>query len=92
MPTAARADYISACSPPDSSVRVLPFPDGMPPILFKAFKEHVGDIVAAGERFDATDNIVTGRHRRMIFVWNRGPRFVIATKRGGGMVLCRYWS
>jgi hypothetical protein len=81
--TAARADYIPPCSPSDSNVRVLPFPGGIPTSLLKLLTEHVGDIVSPGEKFDATDIRVTGRNRRMIFVWNRGVRYVLATEHGG---------
>lgn len=81
--TAARADYIPPCSPPYSDVTVLPFPGGIPTSLLKLLTEHVGGIASPGEKFDATDTIVTGRNRRMIFVWNRGVRYVLATEHGG---------
>jgi len=35
MAPAARADYIAPCSPPDS-VKLLPFPGGIPAVLLKA--------------------------------------------------------
>ena len=81
--TAAKADYIPPCPPPDSDVKVLSFPGGIPTSLLKLLTEHVGDIASPGEKFDATDVRVTGRNRRMIFVWNRGVRYVFATEHGG---------
>lgn len=82
MSTAARADYIAPCAPPDSNVKVLQFPGGIPAALLKALREHVGDIASPGEKFDSTDVVVTGRNRRLIFAWNLGTRYVIATEHG----------
>jgi hypothetical protein len=77
------ADQIAPCAPPDSSVKVLTFPAAVPDVLLKAFREHVGDVAAPGNRFDATDVVVTGRHRRIIFVWNLGAEYLFATEHGG---------
>ena len=81
--TAAEADYIAPCSPPDSNIHVVPFPSGMPAYLLKELVEHVGDIASPDDRFDSTDVRITGRNRRVIFVWTRGVRYVVATEHGG---------
>jgi hypothetical protein len=83
LPTGARADCIAPCPPPDSTVKTVEFPREVPALVLKAFKEHVGDIASPGEKFDSTDVVVTGRNRRVIFVWNRGPDYLVATEHGG---------
>jgi hypothetical protein len=80
--TSARADYIPSCSVPNG-VSSASLQAGAPPALLAALKEHVGDIAAPGTAFDATDVVVTGRSRRLIFVWNVGRRWIVATEHGG---------
>ena len=80
--TSAGADVIPPCALPNG-VASVPFPDAMPSPVSQALKEHVGELVLPGGKFDATDMIVTGRSRRLIFVWNIGKRWVIATEHGG---------
>jgi hypothetical protein len=48
-----------------------------------ALKRDVGELVAPGERFDATDVVMTGKNRRLIFIWNVGRRWIVATEHGG---------
>jgi hypothetical protein len=78
----ARADEIPPCAPPQS-VQAHTFPDGLPLALRSALKNQLGEIVPPGERFDATDVVITGKNRRAIFVWARGQRWVVATEHGG---------
>ena len=78
-----KQDPIGRCSPPDSDTKTLVFPGGMPAILLRSFRQYVGDIAAPGENFDTTDVVRVGRNRRVIFVWNRGAEYVIATEQGG---------
>lgn len=79
----AKESYIAPCSLPDSSATILSFPGGTPDALQKAFRLRVGNIASPGEKFDSTDVVKTGRNRRVIFVWNRGLDYVIATEQGG---------
>jgi hypothetical protein len=78
----ARADTIPPCTPPNN-VSLTTSLNEAPAALRQALKEHVGDIVAPGEKFDATDVVVTGRSRRLIFIWNLGNRWIVATEHGG---------
>jgi hypothetical protein len=44
----------------------------------------VGEIALPGEPFDTTDVYVKGhKHRRYLFVWNIGKRWIVATEQGG---------
>jgi len=44
----------------------------------------VGEIALHGEPFDTTDVYVKGhKHRRYLFVWNIGKRWIVATEQGG---------
>lgn len=79
--TAAFADAIPYCGPP-SGVGVASFATA-PPVLLRALHERLGEIVAPGEAFDATDLVETGRNRRFIFIWNVGNRWIVATEHGG---------
>jgi hypothetical protein len=57
--------------------------DDAPPSLVRALTGRVGEVVPAGTKFDATDVIVTGKDRRLIFIWNLGNRWIVATEHGG---------
>jgi len=46
-------------------------------------KAQDGEIVDVGAPFDTGDVIIIGKHRRLVFVWNRAARWVIATEEGG---------
>jgi hypothetical protein len=70
----------AACPAPPGAVKVA-FPSGLPPALRGALP---GDIALPGEPFDSTDVYVKGhKHRRYIFVWNVGTRWIVATEQGG---------
>jgi hypothetical protein len=76
-------DRIPACSAPDG-VRVRSFPDEIPQPLLTALADQYGSFARPGEAFNKTDVIRTGlSFRRIIFVWERGPRWVLATEHGG---------
>ena len=77
----ARADYFPPCTPPQHVV-LVPFKQ-VPRALMEALREDVGEIVAPGEIFDATDVVMTGRNRRFIFSWRDGKRWIVATEHGG---------
>ncbi len=77
--TPAQAAAISDCPSPRGAVKVA-LPSGLPPALRKA----IGNIALPGEPFDATDVFVKGHsHRRYIFVWNIGSRWIVAAEQGG---------
>jgi hypothetical protein len=70
----------AACPLPPGAVQV-PLPSGLPPALRHALP---GDIALPGEPFDSTDVYVKGnKHRRYIFVWNIGSRWIVAMEQGG---------
>jgi hypothetical protein len=77
----ARADAIPSCPPPPG-VRPVSF-ENAPLALRKTLREKLGDIAPPEATFDATDIVITGRQRRLIFIWVRGYRWIIATERGG---------
>jgi hypothetical protein len=66
-----------------TAVSVVSRLDDAPAPLVQALTEHVGEVVPAGALFDTTDVITFGKDRRLIFVWNRGTRWVVATEHGG---------
>jgi len=71
---------LSDCPVPPVAVKVA-LPSGLPPALRDALP---GDIALPGEPFDTTDVYVKGhKHRRYIFVWNIGSRWIVATEIGG---------
>jgi hypothetical protein len=78
----ARTDAIPPCALPNG-VASISFENGAPPALLRALRERVGELVPPGGRFDATDVVVTGKNRRLIFVWNVGTRWIVATEHGG---------
>jgi hypothetical protein len=57
--------------------------DDAPPALAQALKERLGEVVPVGAPFDSADVIRIGKNRRLIFIWNRGTRWVVATEHGG---------
>ena len=74
----ARADAIAPCAPPPG-VTAVAIPDGVP----DAIMAQLGQIALPGQRFDASDVVMTGVNRRYIFVWHRGDHWIVATERGG---------
>lgn len=81
LATPAKGDYIPPCTPPDGAVSV-PL-EQVPLGLIQALRDYVGEIVAPGEKFDATDVVRTRKNRRFIFLWNSAGRWIIATEHGG---------
>jgi hypothetical protein len=77
----ARADYFPPCAPPQHVV-LVPLKQ-VPRALMEALRENLGEIVAPGEIFDATDVVLTGRNRRFIFFWRDGKKWIVATEHGG---------
>ena len=78
----ARADDIAPCPVPHGVVSIS-LQHGTPKAVLQALKEQVGEIVPPGGKFDATDVIIYGRNRRLIFIWNSGRRWIVASERGG---------
>ena len=79
---AAKADNIPACSAPPGVQSVAQL-SVTPVALQRSLRDTVGNIVPAGEPFDATDVTTVGRFRRLIFIWNAGRRWIVATEHGG---------
>jgi len=78
----AKGDYIPPCAAP-SGVSVRTSLAAAPPAVVQALTGRIGELVEPGARFDATDVVITGRNRRLIFVWNSGARWIVATEHGG---------
>ena len=77
---AAATPAQAACPVPPGAVKIA-LPSGLPTALRHALP---GDIALPGEPFDSTDVYVKGnKHRRYIFVWNIGTRWIVATEQGG---------
>jgi hypothetical protein len=77
------ADVVPHCDLPNGVISTSLQKNGVPPGLLRALEEHVGEIVPPGAKLDATDVISTGRNRRLIFVWDVGRRWIVATEHGG---------
>jgi hypothetical protein len=78
----ANADQLPSCAAPLGAT-IRSFPNEIPQALLKALNDKLGDVASPGQPFDATDVVVVGRNRRVIFVWKRGQRWVVATEHGG---------
>src|SRR5208337_4506280 len=74
-------DSIPSCTMPNG-VTSTSLTDA-PPALARALRDHIGEIAAPGTSFDPTDVVVTGRDRRLIFIWHSGRRWIVATEHGG---------
>ena len=71
------------CVPKDPSVRTLRYPNEIPEAVLRALKGHDA-ISPPGGAFNATDVVEEGvPDRRVLFAWNRGTRYLIATEQGG---------
>jgi hypothetical protein len=77
----ARADDIPPCPLPDGVVATSL--ENAPTPLLQALKERIGELVPPGGRFDSTDVVRIGKNRRLIFIWNAGKRWIVATEYGG---------
>jgi hypothetical protein len=83
--TCVSGEVIRACPAP-YGVSVISRFDDAPPALARALTDRVGEIAPVGGKFNPTDvHIigVTGKSRRLIFIWSLGNRWVVATERGG---------
>jgi len=73
-----------ACIPKDSHVKALSYPNDIPGVLLEVLTNHVGEIAPPRGMFNPSDVIRKGiPDRRVMFVWNRGTRYVIASEHGG---------
>ena len=78
---ACGADTIPPCNAPSG---VASFSLGnLPHGLASSLKDQLGELVPPDAPFDATDVVVTGFNRRLIFIWNAGRRWIVATEHGG---------
>ncbi len=79
---AVSLDIIPACRVP---LGVTSYSDEkpIPAALREALKQKIGDLVLPGAAFDSTDWVTTGHSRRLIFIWARGNRWIVATEHGG---------
>ena len=77
------ADEIRPCRLIPTGVSVVSRLDDAPAALARALTKRVGKVVPVGTPFDSTDVIEIGKNRRLIFIWNRGTRWVVATEHGG---------
>jgi hypothetical protein len=75
-------DVIPDCRLP---VGVVSYSDqkDIPVVLRNAVKQKLGYLVPPRPEFDATDVVVTGQNRRLIFIWTRSNVWVVATEHGG---------
>jgi hypothetical protein len=81
-PRGLALDVIPACRVPEGVVASSDL-KSVPAGLRDAVRQKFGEVVAPGAPFDATDVVTTGHFRRLIFVWQRGNRWVVATEHGG---------
>ena len=77
------ADEIRPCRLVPTGVSVFSRLDDAPPHLVRALESRVGEVVPVGAAFDNTDVRRTGKNRRLIFIWKRETRWVVATEHGG---------
>jgi hypothetical protein len=75
-------DVIPECRLPAGVVSHLNEKD-MPAVLRNAIKQKLGYLVPPNVPFDATDLVMTGHNRRLIFIWVRDNTWVVATEHGG---------
>jgi hypothetical protein len=76
------ADDIPPCAAP-KGVSVTTSLNRAPLELRQSLHSDLGDIVPPGGAFDATDVVSVGKNRRLIFIWHKGQRWIVATERGG---------
>jgi hypothetical protein len=78
----AFADEIPPCPAPANVVAMLRL-STLPSALGDRLRRDAGPMVNPGEAFDATDVIMTSIAWRLIFAWNRGRIWIVATEHGG---------
>jgi hypothetical protein len=81
------ADEIQSCRVLASGVSVMTRLDEAPASLVRASTERVGEVVPPDAAIDTTDVVTIGKNRRLVFIWNRGTGWVVATEHGG-----RVWN
>ncbi|HEV8414082.1 MAG TPA: hypothetical protein VGQ49_10840 [Bryobacteraceae bacterium] len=80
LAVAAATTAQSACPVPPGAVKIS-VPSGLPTALRHALP---GDIALPDEPFDSTDVYVKeNKHRRYMFVWNIGNRWIVVVEQGG---------
>ncbi len=78
----AQADTIPPCRPPRGVVARAPT-EPRTLLVLATLRQRLGEIAAPDAEFDSTDIVETGVGRRLIFVWQKGPLWVVATEHGG---------
>lgn len=78
----AHADDIPACPSPKGVVRFNSV-KAAPPALSRELDKRLGELVPPGGAFDATDVVMIGKGRRLIFIWKLDRRMIVATELGG---------
>ena len=83
LPVQARADTVPDCpTPPGATAASLD--QGAPAPLLRAVRKQFGTFAKPGEGFNPTDVVQPGlSSRRLIFVWTRDRRWVVAMEQGG---------
>lgn len=81
------ADGFPSCPLVPTGVSVSTRLDDAPPSLVRALTERVGEIAPAGAPIDVTDLVRIGKNRRLIFIWSKESRWIVATEHGG-----RVWN
>ncbi len=82
LTTSASADDIPLCLPPIGVHEISSLDDAPRAVQF-ALRGAIGEVVAPGTPFDSGDIDETGFTRRLIFIWSRGRRWIVATEHGG---------
>ncbi|MBI1212883.1 MAG: hypothetical protein GC190_15585 [Alphaproteobacteria bacterium] len=86
------ACIVSACGQQSRAIPWCKTPPGIsavrrleqtPEPIRRALHDAIGDIAAPGEPFDVTDVSEVGIDRRLVFIWNKGRRWVLVTEHGG---------
>ena len=81
-PRSVALDVIPGCRVPTGVSSYYDQKD-MPIALRDEVKKRLGELVPPNAPFDETDVATTGHNRRLIFIWARAHRWVVATEHGG---------
>ena len=77
------ADAIRPCRILPIGVSTFSRLDDAPLAVAQALTKRVGEVVPVDAPFDSTDVVRVGKSRRLIFIWNAGTTWVVATEHGG---------